>query len=306
MIISLVCAYIFPFELFLFSYAILGPLHYLTEISWLEKRDYFVKSKIDTLILFLISIIIMLGIFGIFPMVRTFFANLIFIAFIYAFIVIFIEKISLKIIIFLAITLCSVIFNIVNEDNILPTIFALWLPSIIHVFLFTGSFILVGCLKEKSLSAILALFIFLFCGIFCFLYIPEAIIETSAYGKGTYELFKNLNISLYKELGFGNLTSDEDLYFNLNSIAIMRFIAFAYCYHYLNWFSKTATIQWHKVSSDRLMAIVILWSLSIMLYVVNYKTGFVLLLFLSILHVILEFPLNHRVFIEITKKLRRK
>jgi hypothetical protein len=40
MVLSCLAAYVFPFELFLFSYAVLGPLHYLTEISWLgaERR----------------------------------------------------------------------------------------------------------------------------------------------------------------------------------------------------------------------------------------------------------------------------
>ena len=47
MIISLIASYILPFEVFLFSYAVLGPLHYLTEISWLEKKNYFIKSKSD-------------------------------------------------------------------------------------------------------------------------------------------------------------------------------------------------------------------------------------------------------------------
>ena len=50
MIISCIAAYLLPFELFLFSYAILGPLHYLTEISWLHRRDYFVNGKWDYLI----------------------------------------------------------------------------------------------------------------------------------------------------------------------------------------------------------------------------------------------------------------
>src|SRR5439155_19178393 len=45
MIISCVLAYIIPFELFLFAYAVLGPLHYLTEISWLHDRKYFVEAN---------------------------------------------------------------------------------------------------------------------------------------------------------------------------------------------------------------------------------------------------------------------
>jgi len=305
MIISLVFAYIVPFELFLFSYAILGPLHYLTEISWLEKRNYFVKSKSDALILFLVTIIIMLAIFGIFSPIKKFSANLLFIAFIYALVAIFVEKISLKIVIISAITLCSVVFDIGNKDNILFTVFAIWLPTIIHVFLFTGSFILLGALREKSISGILSLLIFIFCGLVCFLYIPESITETSEYGKRTYDMFKNLNISLYEFMGFGNFNSDQELYSNSKSIAIMRFIAFAYSYHYLNWFSKTTVIKWNEVSFERLAVIFMIWILSIILYVADYKTGFIFLLFLSILHVILEFPLNHRVFIEISKEFKK-
>jgi hypothetical protein len=35
-------------------------------------------------------------------------------------------------------------------------------------------------------------------------------------------------------------------------IGALRFIAFAYTYHYLNWFSKTDIIRWHVVSQRRI------------------------------------------------------
>ena len=47
MIVSAILAFILPFELFLFSYAVLGPLHYLTEIGWLHKKNYYTKGKYD-------------------------------------------------------------------------------------------------------------------------------------------------------------------------------------------------------------------------------------------------------------------
>ena len=50
-LISCLVAFYVPFELFLFSYAILGPAHYLTEISWLHERNYFTKGKKDFVIL---------------------------------------------------------------------------------------------------------------------------------------------------------------------------------------------------------------------------------------------------------------
>src|SRR4051812_27443257 len=65
MILSCVIAFIMPFELFLFSYAVLGPLHYLTEISWLHKRQYFSPGKRDFLLLGAFALVISLG--SIFP-----------------------------------------------------------------------------------------------------------------------------------------------------------------------------------------------------------------------------------------------
>jgi hypothetical protein len=46
MALSCMAAFLVPFELFLFSYAVLGPLHYLTEIGWLHKRNYFATGTI--------------------------------------------------------------------------------------------------------------------------------------------------------------------------------------------------------------------------------------------------------------------
>src|SRR5258708_33571545 len=40
-----VLALAWPFQLFLFSYIVIGPLHYLTEINWLDKQKYFLQSK---------------------------------------------------------------------------------------------------------------------------------------------------------------------------------------------------------------------------------------------------------------------
>jgi hypothetical protein len=39
--LTLALALAWPFQLFLFSYIVIGPLHYLTEINWLEKQNYF-------------------------------------------------------------------------------------------------------------------------------------------------------------------------------------------------------------------------------------------------------------------------
>ena len=46
-IITLALAIAIPFELFLFAYAFIGPIHYLSEIAWLDKKNYFINSKIQ-------------------------------------------------------------------------------------------------------------------------------------------------------------------------------------------------------------------------------------------------------------------
>ena len=76
--------------------------------------------------------------------------------------------------------------------------------------------------------------------------------------------------------------------------SVMRLIAFAYTYHYLNWFSKTSVIKWHEVSKKWLVTVFIAWVASVGLYFYDYMVGLKALLLLSMLHVFLEFPLNFR------------
>ena len=42
---SFAAAYLVPFELLLLAYVVLGPAHYITEISWLHDRNYFLPHR---------------------------------------------------------------------------------------------------------------------------------------------------------------------------------------------------------------------------------------------------------------------
>src|SRR5262245_26704727 len=61
MILALVIAAVVPFELFLVSYAVLGPLHYLSEISWLHDRRFYAPRPLDWLPLVACAVLITLG-----------------------------------------------------------------------------------------------------------------------------------------------------------------------------------------------------------------------------------------------------
>lgn len=306
MLISLIASYILPFEVFLFSYAILGPLHYLTEISWLDKKNFFIKSKNDIWVFVVLVVFITIGMFNDHSKMNFHIASFLFAGFLYGLIILFVDKLAIKLVLLLVFFLISNNNYFNSYPNIPFLLFAMWLPTIIHVYFFTGAFIFMGALKSKSLTGIISLIVFIACGAICFIYMPQNIgMAVTEYGKKAYFFFRYLNTTLYSAFGFGELSPSEDsLYYLPKAIAIMRFIAFAYTYHYLNWFSKTTIIKWNQISKQRLSIIVVLWILSIALYVFSYKIGFYALFLLSMLHVFFEFPLNHQTFIGIGKELK--
>ena len=104
---------------------------------------------------------------------------------------------------------------------------------------------------------------------------------------------------IYNSTGFRIINKWMVLIFGKNTDAntiILKaqiFIAFAYTYHYLNWFSKTSIIGWAKTLRLKKMILVLgIWVLSIALYLYNYQIGLMVLFFLSMIHVLAEFPLN--------------
>jgi hypothetical protein len=119
-----------------------------------------------------------------------------------------------------------------------------------------------------------------------------------------YQDFATVNVELSKILPVPTLERTvESIYFSSTGLMIMRFIAFAYTYHYLNWFSKTSIIKWHQVKKSTLAITLIIWAGAVVWYVFDYHSGLIALYFLSFLHVLMEFPLNYRTFIGIGQEL---
>jgi hypothetical protein len=251
-------------------------------------------------------VFITIGMFNESSKVNSFIGSFLFAGFIYAFVILYVKNTGIKLLLVLVAFMISVIFSFNRYPDFPFLLFAVWLPTIIHVYFFTGAFILLGALRSRSISGIISLAIFITCGLMCFIYMPESAgFTVTEYGKKAYSLFTLLNTTLYSAFGFGEMAvSDETVYYAPKALAVMRFIAFAYTYHYLNWFSKTTVIKWNKISKQRLTIILILWILSVVLYIFSYKIGFYALFLLSMLHVFFEFPLNHQTFIGIGKELR--
>ena len=381
MLITAVFAFFLPFETFLLAYAFLGPLHYLTEISWLHDRQYFTKGKYDFVPLLLIGVALSYAAFAKdfdfnIDFYKEFvalnlFDKLLVLALFSSLLFAFVKNLLVKIIVILF------IFIFISgwlapenaaENSKSTTIFALTslVPTLIHVYLFTGLFMLFGALKSRSKIGLLSVLAFIIVPIFLVFGLP---VQTktnyiSDYGKEAYyadgDGFFYTNVSIldhFRLMNEPNLTNKQyldsiinkdsktnqtpiaerqritdslsdklnkafivpnpeseyymrpipaklaipieskDYYWNYVffsgfGIMLMRFIAFAYMYHYLNWFSKTEVIRWHKVPKIRFIAVLLLWLTACALYAYNYSLGLSFLFFLSFTHVLLEFPLN--------------
>jgi len=167
---------------------------------------------------------------------------------------------------------------------------AYFLVTIIHVLIFTAAFVLSGAIKQRSRSGLISFGIFVGCTVLCLASsLPS--LPPSESVRQAYRFFEPLNLQIAIFLGLpGNSIYEAE------RIGVMRLIAFAYTYHYLNWFSKTSVIGWHMVSRPRALLIALFWFGSIGLYVFSYSVGFAVLYGASLLHVLLEFPLNAKTF----------
>ncbi len=334
-ILSIFAAFVMPFETFLFAYAFLGPLHYLTEISWLHDRQYFSKGKYDFIPLLIIGIVITydyfaskygfsksfttmysdLNLYGklltlalaasiLFALVKNIWVKIISIVLLFA----FIDQ-------WFAPNTIDIQGNPIFKGSSATFTVTSLVPTLIHVYIFTGLFMLYGSLKSRNVSGLVSVLFFIAAPIILWNLIPgQSMVPVTSFGRDAYyasgDGFWDLNLSLIKEFnltelpvkkGYVDMYGDPAIdakaslpiiFESKVGITLMRIIAFAYLYHYLNWFSKTEIIRWHQVPKVRFALVIFLWLLACGLYAYNYSLGLTYLFFLSFCHVLLEFPLN--------------
>lgn len=385
-------AFIAPFETFLFAYAFLGPLHYLTEISWLHDRQYFTKGKYDFTVLLMIGVVLSIFAFaqdfGFKWEISTYFSEMQLSSKLLVFALFSGMLFALVKNVFVKIASCLFIFIFISgwlspenaeENSASTTVFALTslVPTLIHVYLFTSLFMLYGSLKSRSKSGLIAVAAVVILPLILVFALPVNTKSTwiSNYGKNAYyakgQGFFNTNVDIMDHFGildepkltnkmfldsivnsrnvnagfsaqekkrlndslikiknlpfvfyqpnderFGQTLAVRkavpvnpkdyfwnSVFFSTFGIMLMRFIAFAYLYHYLNWFSKTEIIRWHKVPKKRFIAVIALWLVACGFYIYDYSLGLSVLFFLSFTHVLLEFPLNMVSIVGIGKEI---
>ncbi|MFT4982554.1 MAG: hypothetical protein ACI9UR_002428 [Bacteroidia bacterium] len=313
--ISLGLAFLLPFRIFLFAYAVLGPLHYLTEINWLHGKSYFVKSRswlpLSIGLVLIVALPKLFGFLGLteYPVVAQVMNKMnlvsngaIFIGIWTAFVWVFISKTHLRIAGF---GLGLILAYSLNQVAGYVLLFGAMLPTVIHVYVFTGLFMLHGSLRSKSTYGYISVVGFVLVPfIIALVDLPHTFYDFAVPVKDTFleNGFHKVNVTLGKLLG---ITDGKTFFFyGAWELKVQTFLAFAYLYHYLNWFSKTTIIGWNKGLTRKKSAIILtLWITHVLLFYFDYRLGFISALTLSFLHVFAEFPLNAASFAEIRRQL---
>jgi len=186
MLISCVVAVIIPFELFLFSYAILGPMHYLTEISWLHDRNYYTKGRYDALFLLIIGVLVSITFFNSvyrleIDIPAQFNSQLAWVALLSSLVFVLVKNTFYRI---AGVFLIIVTSQLSSHFWLFLSVF---LPTLVHVYLFTGLFMLYGALKSKSRLGILSVVILVLCPVLLFNVYPDTVfVPVTEYGKNAY------------------------------------------------------------------------------------------------------------------------
>ena len=272
MLLALGVSYLVPFELLLFAYVVLGPAHYTTEISWLHDRKYFLPYRGLALALAAVAIA----------------AALIDNAAWFGFVV------------WGALVLCALMSAASGAQGVAVFIGAagltavmlarspalavlgILLPGLIHVSLFTLVFMTLGAYRSGSRmqAALIAVYL---AGIALILIVPPAASPVvPVFAQVARDYFANVAPALGRLFGVP---------FSFDA-RLVGLLAFVYTYHYLNWFIKADVIRWSDISPARWALIAAVSAASTGLYFYDYALGFSVLLALSLVHVVLEFPLN--------------
>lgn len=287
LLLSGVLAAVAPLQVFLLAYAVLGPFHYLTEIAWLRKKDFYFSGGLVSPRIYVALTLVLAALA---PMQYIVHRNFGF------WVVGFSLLLSLTVWLrnyFVLAALAAA--GLAAKFVLKPWIFliAILVPTLVHVYFFTGTFMVSGAMRNRKKTLVkwinpaLLLLIPVALAAMHLSYGAQGNLwvrdEAASFGSLHAYLAANLHHTLHMDAG---LLQDPLV------SAILRIFAFIYLFHYLNWFAKTELLEWHRISRRQWVAIGLLYAASLACYLWSFKAGFVAATFLSMLHVLLEFPLN--------------
>jgi hypothetical protein len=274
MLFAFAAAYLVPFELLLLAYVVLGPAHYFTEISWLHDRHYFLPHRGIAVVLALVAVGAAL------IDNASWFGFAIWAALVVCALLAATTSAAEGTLIFMVALALSAIM--VSSGSSLAVI-GILIPTLVHVSLFTLVFMALGAWRAGSRTQALLVAVYLVAIAVILLAPPTAEIRIASFAKAATDYFGNVGPALSRLFGIPGMRLDTRL---------TSLLAFVYTYHYLNWFIKADVIRWADISRTRLALVIAASAGSTALYFYDYAFGFTFLLAISLVHILLEFPLN--------------
>jgi len=286
--LSAAFAYLVPFEGLLFSYAVLGPAHYLTQLNWLHDRDYFIADRPARWLFLGVGVVgLAVVLFGHALLGRELgqFGPA-YLLLMLAMSALLLTRLQVWALAGLSAAVAAAAWWL-SADPWLFVICGVLLPTIIHVGVFTLLFLLRGAQKRGDIAGKLTAAGWVACAALLLLMPPQVRFLSAEWfdsqrGFSFDQVAIQLGAAPGEPLGRG-------------WAAAYGLLTFAYTYHYLNWFSKTELLQWHRIPRARLYPMVAIYAGALALYAYDYRLGFFVLPFLSFLHVVAEFPLDLKV-----------
>jgi hypothetical protein len=290
LLFSAAAAWVAPLETFIIAYAVIGPFHYLTEMAWLRKKQFFFGNGIVSPQVYLITA----SVLCVFASLDLYFKSGWAIYAIGALLVLSLGALVKNVPVLAgALALVFLTKHFVHGYGLF---IAAFVPTVVHVYFFTLIFLISGALRGKRRSLLgwvnpLLLVV-----------IPLLMVRLSdrfgvhtpgAYWMASEASFADVHEYISGLLGIG-MHFHPGTALDAGAVATFRFLAFIYLHHYLNWFAKTELLAWHKVSRRSWVAIVAIYAAMIGSYAYNFALGFYVSYFVSLLHVLLELPLNWR------------
>jgi hypothetical protein len=266
--------YVMPFELLVLAYVVLGPAHYATEISWLHDRKYFLARRGPAVALAVLAVVAAL------IDNASWFGFLMWGAFVVCAVVAATRSAAQGVV--LLIVACGLTAIMFVRFPALAVLGVL-LPTLIHVSLFTLIFMGLGAWRAKSAAQATLIGIYLAAIVAILVAPPSATTVIPQFADVARSYFGTVGKALGALFGTGDIALDRRL---------TGLLAFVYTYHYLNWFIKADIIRWAEIPPARWFAVGAVSAGSTALYFYDYSLGFSVLLSLSLVHVVLEFPLN--------------
>ncbi len=288
LLLSAFAAWLLPLETFLIAGVLIGPFHYLTEIAWLHKKDFYFGSGLIPPAGYLGTAVLLCGAAALdLRLHRGWTAYAVAGLLVLSFSAV---VRSLPLVLGLLALVAATRFFVHGYGLFL----AAFVPTIVHVYFFTFLFLVSGALRGKRASRFGAFNAFLLLALPAVLLRLPAKLPMGLPGHAwmnSEALFAGVHEYIAGLMGLG-------MHFNPagalepHAILVFRFLAFIYLHHYLNWFAKTELLAWHKVSPRAWAAILVLYAGLIASYFFSFALGFYATYALSLLHVLLELPLN--------------